>query len=151
MTPKITIPDNLKEVKGCVFKLYYGKYYIIVMGRSLKWQVEMISGDIERSYRGKSVGDLYNVFSRYVAKFPVHQFSFELLYESENPFNLLVRCQEEIDDSIGDKYCLNSECTPFLSKRIQTPPIYLKWKDKYWINRGHYLNFRKWQYSRYVI
>lgn len=149
--PKIEIPLYLENIQGCVFKLYYGNYYIVVMGRSLKWQSNMISGDIERCFRGKSVGALYLSFSKKVSSTPGLEFRFELLFESDNPYQLLKRTQEELDDALSDPYCLNSSFEPYLSSRIQTPPIYSRWKDKYWINRGHYLNFRKWQYSRYVV
>lgn len=157
MTPKITIPDNLKEVKGCVFKLYYGSYYIIGMGSNLEYQIKTIQGDIDRYLAGvksaREVSRLYSVFCNFVRELPNREFNIEILMQGNKPYALLQRCQNELDDSLADVHCLNTFFVPFLSSRIQTPPHWLKFKTKtpHWINRGIYLNFRKWQYSRYVI
>jgi len=162
MTPKITIPDNLKEVKGCVFKLYYGNHYIVLMCNLLVRQIESIAGDINR-FENKvkssmSAERLYWNFCWYISNHPNEEFKIDILLQSESPYQLLKRCQIEIDESLADELCLNNNIIPFLSRRIQTPKYFwdkvvpkIYGEYKYWINRGHYLNFRKWQYSRYVI
>lgn len=156
---KIIIPDNLLEVKGCVFKLYYGEKYIISMGRSLAWPIKTIQADIDRYSENmdsaKSKERLYWKFCRYVKLAKEREYRIEVLFESENPYQLLQRCQIELDNSKDDTNCLNTFFEPYLSKRIQTAPRYLKgrkYKDGTenisWINRGHYLNFKRWQNNR---
>ena len=158
----IHIPENLMDVRGCVFKLFYGEHYLIGMCNLLVRQMESIQGDINRFNKNvkssMSAERLYWNFCWHISKYPGMELKIEVLYQSEKPYQLLKRCQIEIDESLRDELCLNNNLTPFLSRRIQTPKYF--W-DKvtpkiygnypYWINRGHYLNFRKWQYSRYVI
>lgn len=156
MTPKITIPDNLKEVKGCVFKLYYGDKYVISMGRTLAWPIKSIQDDIDRYSdnmpSAKSKERLYWKFCQYVKKAKPHEYRIEVLLESESPYQLLKFCQLELDKAKDDINCLNTFFTPYISKRIQTAHKFLKerkysdgTKNVAWINRGHYLNFRHWQ------
>ena len=155
-----TIPYD--GVGSCVFKVYYGEKYIVSMGKYLKNALDMLNVDIRgMKYKRSSLfkmdkGGQFILFADYVYKNPSKQFVVEILLQSNNPYRLLKRCQEELDDAIADPNCLNSFFIPFLSRKIQCP---VKWwrereqnKNKpYWINRGHYLNYRKWMYSRNVI
>lgn len=154
----IDIPDNIKEVKGCVFKLSYGKSYIISMGRSLRWPIESIERDINQYIlRNDSAEDkrrLYWKFCREVRMYK-RKFNIEVLFESENPYQLLKSCQTELDKAKDDRNCLNTFFEPYISKRIQTASKFLKErkykdgnKNASWINRGHYLNFKRWQHRR---
>jgi hypothetical protein len=144
-----------------VFKFYYGEKYVIGMGSYLMGAINMIIGDIGRKARGKKSASgesrLFLIFSDYVNLNPGQQFKIEILFQNESAYQILKRCQEELDDAIADANCLNSFFYPFVSKRVQTPKLY--WNKmmirrvdlRYWINRGHYLNYRKWLYSRNVI
>lgn len=157
MNPKIIIPIHLENVKDCIFKLYYGNYYVIGMGSNLEYQIKTIQGDIERYISGarssRDISRLYSIFCNIIRELPDREFKIEILMKDGKPYQLLKRCQTELDEALSDRNCLNTLFIPFLSSRIQTPPIYLKFKAKtpHWINRGIYLNFRKWQYSRWVI
>lgn len=161
MQYKIEIPDGIKDAKACVFKLYYGEKYIISMGRSLAWPIKTIQADIDRYSdnleSAKSHERLYWKFCRLVKLGKEREFKIEVLLESESPYQLLKRCQLELDNSIEDINCLNTFFEPYISKRIQTSTKFLK-ERKYkdgtlnisWINRGHYLNFRKWKSNRII-
>ena len=153
--------DVYYGIGSCVFKFYYGDKYVIGMGNYLKGALDMIIGDIGRRFRGKKSASgesrLFLIFSDYVNNNPGQEFKVEIIFQSNSAYKILKRCQEELDDAIIDPNCLNSFFHPFVSKRVQTPKLYwdemmLRKKDlKYWINRGHYLNYRKWLYSRNVI
>jgi hypothetical protein len=159
--PKIET-DIYYGIGGCVFKVFYGDKYIISMGKYLKNALDMLNIDISGmknkrdSLFKKDKGGQFIIFSDYVYNNPDHEFKVDILLRSNNPYRLLKRCQVELDDAIADRDCLNSFFIPFLSRKIQCP---IKWwserekkKNKpYWINRGHYLNYRKWLYSRNVI
>lgn len=150
----VKLPHSLATIEKCVFKLFYGDAYIIMMGKTLQRQVEIIIQDVEKYKRGKwSRGDMYLSFYQHIVKNPNLYFEVELLLEDESPYQLLKRCQYELDEGAGDHDCFNLNTEPYLSRFIQTPPIYLTQKRrayKYWINRGYYLNFRKWQYNRHL-
>jgi hypothetical protein len=161
---KIIDTEVYNGIGGTVFKLYYGDKYIVSMGKYLKNALDMIKIDIggmkhkRNSLFKKNKGGQFIIFADYVYKNKdsAEQFKVDILFQSNNPYQLLKRCQEELDDAISDPNCLNSFFIPFLSRKIQCPVKW--WKDReqnknkpYWINRGYYLNYRKWMYSRYVI
>lgn len=153
---KIIIPIDVVDILESVYKLSYGDKYIIVMAQSTYRSVWSINDDLVRYNKGvseKVKEGLYGRFCQYVTDNPGHKFKFEMILSSVNPYQLLKCCQLELDKGKDDINCLNTNTEPYLSYRIQTPPLYLSdyaKKNKYWINRGYYLNFRKWQYSRHL-
>jgi len=154
--PKITIPITIVDTEECVYKLFYGDKYVVVMAKLLWRSIDSINQDLERYHIGvpKTVKEgLYGRFCQYVVDNPGLKFRFEILLVSENPYQLLKCCQIELDKSKEDSNCLSTNTEPYLSYRIQTPPFYMRGKaqvEKYWINRGYYLNFRKWQINRHL-
>ena len=153
--PKILIPIDVVDDEKCLFKLYYGEYYVIVMAKSVYRSVESINADLERYSIGntKAKDGLYGVFCKHVLSYPKEKFRFERISVCDSPYELLKACQIELDKSKGDKFCLNTNTEPYISKRIQTAYKYLTptaQKNTYWINRGHYLNYRRWQSLRNI-
>ncbi len=147
-TGLIPVPDDIYEMDGCVFKLYYGEKYVIVMGKTLIRQIESIENDISR-FTTKNKKSLYYRFCRYVKENPGKEFKIELALISDNPYQLLKTAQSLLD--IGEKEkgkCLNKHFYPFISKSIQAPREFIK--NPHWISRGHYLNFRSWQKNRHL-
>lgn len=155
-SPKIIIPIQVVDILESVYKLSYGDKYIVVMAKSVYRSVWSINDDLSRYYNGvtdRAKDGLYGKFCKYVIDNPDQKFKFDVLLVSKNPYNLLQCCQLQLDKSENDINCLNTSFVPYLSPNIQTPPFYLKGKakeGKYWINRGYYLNFRKWQYNRHL-
>lgn len=150
--PIIIIPDELAKMEYCVFKLYYHDRYVIMMGKRVVRQIEIIQDDMRKYFCGRrDYKDFYFSLYEYIYNNQGQEFKFELLIHNPSPYQLLKRCQIEFDEAIADTNCLNSNFQPFLSKMIQTPPFYQKRKYEYWINRGQYLNFRKWQINRHVV
>lgn len=152
--PKIIIPIYVVDIKACVYKLYYGEYYIIIMSNSIYRSIWSINDDLARyySYNGqeRSKDGLYGKFCKHVLANPKQKFRFEMLFVSDSPYEILKACKLALDSAKEDTYCLNTSYEPFVSKRIQTNPKYLTkaaTEHKYWISRGHYLNYKKWEAS----
>lgn len=150
--PNIVIPPELVDIQGCVFKLYFGEYYIVLMGKSLFRQVETVRNDINRYFKdtskGQSVKNLYYHFYKHIYSIRSGKFHFELILESDKPYQLLKCCQQELDRGFEDTYCLNTCYEPYINKDLQKPI-----KDRkfiWWINRGQYLNFKRWQSKRVI-
>lgn len=150
--PKIIIPDNLAEIKGNVFKLYYGEKYIVIMGKTLLRQVETIRNDLNRYFKetklGRTPNNLYFKFYDFIYNTPGLNFNFELILQSEKPYQLLKCCQSELDKGNKDDNCMNMVFEPYINKELQKPLKSRKFI--WWINRGEYLNFRKWQKQRVI-
>lgn len=150
--PSIVIPPDLVDVQGCVFKLYYGQHYIVLMGKSLFRQVETIRNDIKRYFnetgKGRSVNNIYFRFYSYIHSNPGLKFSYQLIIESDKPYQLLKTCQIELDKSLDDSHCCNMVFEPYINKDLQKPIKSRKFI--WWINRGQYLNFRRWQKNRVI-
>lgn len=150
--PNIAIPYNLVDVQGSVFKLYYGDKYIVMMGKTLFRQVETVRNDIKRFYneteKGRSINNMYFKFYDYLYSNPGLHFSFELVLESGNPYLLLKKCQQELDKGFKNTNCMNMVFEPYINKDLQKPVKNRKFI--WWINRGQYLNFRRWQKNRLI-
>ena len=153
--PEIVIPIDVVDDEKCLYKLYYREHYIIVMARSVYRSVWSINDDLKRYAIGntKAKDGLYGVFCKHVLSNPGGKFRFERITVCDSPYQLLKACQIELDISSKDKLCLNTNTEPYISKRIQTAYKYLTptaQKNTYWINRGHYLNYKKWQSLRSI-
>ncbi len=148
----IEIPEPLIDVQFCVFKLYYNEKYVVLMGKSLFRQVEIIRDNLAY-YFGRRKGSLQSSkkpddfcekFYEYVYDHPGGTFRIELVIcgVSRSPYILLQQNQIELDRR--DLNCLNTNDVPELSKYIQMPALYRtgRYKDyKHWINS-------KWQWNR---
>lgn len=150
--PFIIIPPELVDVQGCVFKLYYGEHYVVIMGKTLFRQVETIRYDIKRYFngtaKGRSDSNLYSRFYDFIYNHPGLKFSFELVVATDNGYQLLKECQIQLDKGLTDNNCCNMVFEPYINKDLQKPI-----KDRrfiWWINRGQYLNFRRWQKGRII-
>lgn len=159
-SPEISISEEFIDAEYCVFKLYYGEKYVVLMGKTLFRQVEIIRynlayyfkrGDHKIERKNKSDQDFCTDFYKYIHDNPGKDFRIEVVIEDPNPYKLLQSNQIELDKGFNNDDCLNINTQPELSKYIQMPALYRsgKYKNyKHWINRGYYLNFRKWQYNR---
>ena len=168
--PYIEIPDEFKYIQKSVFKLYYNEKYVILMGKRLERQVDIVRENLAYFFnRGYNIvikkKEIYQdkknkkpvpidfclYFYRHIKDNPNGTFSFELISCTTNPYTLLKSNQLALDESLSDSNCLNLNINPVVAKSVQDPKLYEQGKKWGWVNRGHYLNFRKWQYSRYVI
>lgn len=139
----IVIPEEIIATKECVFKLWYGDKYIVSMAKSLARGIELIHNDLRRFLKGtrKKPGpeNLFYRFYGFVQGNPDESFFLEILYTGGNGYQLLKHCQIALGEAEGDPNNLNSQLTPYISKTLQSK------HNCWWINRGTYLNFRRWQ------
>lgn len=115
------------QIEKCIYKLYHGDRYIIVKGKNLAGSVFLIDkgyagflagnklnlkGSGHKEWEGKN--SFYFKFYRYKQKFPKLPTKTEVIFESEDGFELLKREQEELQKSIRDKKCLNSNVESYI-------------------------------------
>lgn len=150
-------PDHL-ETESCVYRLYCGKKYVIVKGKTLAGSIYLIdrgyaafiaagggTGNREGGV-GQNEYDGVNTYYMKLYKFirenptlPVHA---EVVIESSNHYLLLKVEQMELDAAFKDKNCLNNNITSYI-------PIFRKKSQSYgWINRGSVLAFKKFLKNR---
>lgn len=146
MNAEIVAPKNIAEIKECVYKLFYGDKYIVVMAKSIYRSVWSINDDLTRYYTGvkETVKEgLYGKFCKHIVDNPGETFSFEMILVTDNAYELLKQCQLELYKGENDVNCLNTSFTPYINKDLQKPAN--KRKTHWWINRGTYLNFCNWK------
>lgn len=114
------IPNVPFGVGHCVYKLYYGDRYIINYGKDLAGSLFLIQKGFAYhvAYGQKEADDKKNKtwmkFYRYIQKNPKLKFRLEVLFKSKSAFQVLKRCQIELDKAISDRKCLNNNLTPYL-------------------------------------
>jgi hypothetical protein len=145
---QLTIPEEYKDVQGCVYLIFYGRKYIAVMGKTFIRSFTSIQNDLARFLKGRKEGsdknNLYVKFYEYIiSNQDQDEFSVEMISMNNNPYYLLKTCHEVLNN--GDKDCLNSNRTPYLSSDIQKPPKNRRSTLPLFINRGYYLNYHKWK------
>lgn len=148
----IPIPDEYFEVENCVYKLYYGDRYIIVKGKTLSGSIYLIEkgyanfisswGGIDGKEWDDDTNLFYKKFYLYIHKHPKKQFTLEIVLESNNPYQLLLKEQELLDVSIKKAKCLNSNVEAYIPKFREKSQSY-GWIDKETVDRfKDYLNNR---------
>lgn len=141
------------EIKGCVYRLWYGDKYVIIKGKSFDGSVYFFKNGLyyyenggcgqgnELDGRGKKVWDgantFYHAIYTHIINHPGLNWQVELLFQSDNPYQLLKREQIELTGAIKDKRCLNSNITSYI------PKYNSKTKTYGWVGKSHVLNFRK--------
>lgn len=163
-TPYIIIPTEYESASYCVFKLFYNNKFIVLMGKTLHRQVEIIRTNLGRFIKNKGIinhksekqrEDFCLPFYEYIMANPNGVFRLEIVVENAKPYKMLQANQRALDEGFKVGNCLNLNWQPVVSRYVQTPNLYLKdWEienKKYlWMNRGHFLNFKKWQYNRNI-
>lgn len=121
----IPILEEYFEIESCIYKLYYGKKYVIVKGKTLSGSIYLI----EKGYanfitawggvKGKECDDVnsyYKKFYIYIHKNPKLQFKIEVILESNNGYELLLKEHIELNLSMHDKKCLNNNVESYVPK-----------------------------------
>lgn len=126
------------NIKGCVFKLYWGEKFVIIKCKTYARAKTIIEQSIVYHFKTGMNDKLYNNFFDYIDSNSDHQFVVEIIYQNDNPYQLLVAEQQELNKSKADPNCMNVNTEAYIPKRIQG-------NRKAWINRGHYLNFKNWR------
>jgi hypothetical protein len=133
--PKI----EYQNINGCVFKLFWGEKYVIVKCKMFARAKTIIEESLGYYIKGTKMRDkLYDNFFQYIRTTPFYSFRDEILYKGDNPYHLLKQEQLALYNGEHDVNCMNVRFESYYPKLIQG-------KEKYWINRGHFLNFKRWQ------
>lgn len=141
MIPQITPPKLSDLTKGYVYRLWYGEKYLIVKCKTLYWSLKSINTDIERYFKntksGRSDNNDNSIFYGHIFANPELEFRMDIILMSDNPYQLLKQEVISLEWS-NDPDCCNKTRLPYIPDDIS------KMKTGSWINRGHYLNFKKW-------
>lgn len=149
----LSIPEELKEVQGCVYRIWYDKHFIVVMGKTFSRSLTSIINDLNRFKKrvrdGKSENNLYINFYHYIITFPGMDFEIEVILKSANQYQLLKHCQIELAEGENDDFCMNSKFEPYINKNIQHNKVPKEKRGQ--ISRGTVLNFLKWRKQTYGL
>lgn len=126
-----------RYVNGCVFKLFWGEKYVIVKCKMFARAKTNIETSLFYHLKTGMHDRLYEKFFDYIKSHPFYEFQLQIIFKSDNHYQLLVHEQEELDKSKDDNNCMNTTFMAYVPKGIQG-------KRKAWINRGDYLNFMQW-------
>lgn len=146
------LPEIDQEVASCVYKIYYGDKYLIIKGKTLSGSVYLLQKGYAQFIAGgggsgnnaagsghtewDGINTYYKQFYQHVHKNNL-SFSVRVLLESDNHYDLLKKEQQELNLSIKDKKCLNSNVESYIPKYRKSTKMYG------WINRGSVLSFKK--------
>lgn len=133
----------LPAINGCVFKLFWGEAYVIIKGKTFMRQRTIIQNSLDFFLRKGSRDKHYQKFFEHIKSHHYGNFTVEILFESEKPYQLLKTEQIWLDKCKTDPNCMNTIFDAYI-------PIGIQGSRKSWINRGHYLNFKMWQKRRVI-
>lgn len=135
----MTIPQlPYHNIKGCVFKLFWGEKFVIIKCRTYARAKTIIEQSIFYHLKTGMNDKLYNNFFDYIDNNSDHSFEVEIIYQNNNPYKLLIAEQTELNKAKDNPNCMNVNSEAYIPKGIQG-------NRKAWINRGHYLNFKNWR------
>lgn len=148
---ELAIPEYLKEVQGCVYRIWYDNHFIVVMGKTFARSLTSIINDMGRFRKGvregKSENNLYKNFYYHVLKNPDGEFKIQILIKHDNQFQLLKWCQIALAEGQYSDQCLNSKYTPYINQNIQHNKVEKGKRGQ--VSRGTILNFLKWRKQTY--
>lgn len=143
----VNIPDN---IESCVYKLWYSDKYIIEKCKNLPISVQKIVNGlncfIKNTPHGRDRKNLAYKFFNYILWNQNEDIDLriEVVFVSKNPYQLLIREQEELYNAKNDESCLNISFDAYIPIFTQVNGV------GSWINRGYYLNFMQWKKKKLV-
>lgn len=136
--------NNIPEVKGhVVYRLWYDNKYVIVAGKTIERSIQNINTGLYYFFKdtpkGRNPNDIFYNFYFHVDDYPFKNFSVEVIFVTENPYQHLKTWFLELLKAKEDSRCLNLYFEPYI------PTGTNKTGQKSWINRGYYLNYMQWK------
>lgn len=128
-----------QNVQGCVFKLFWGEKYVIVKCKTFAYAKKIIEKSMFYHFKTGMNDNLYGRFFDYIKTAPFYSLRVEILAETENPYQLLIKEQLSLNEAKNDQNCLNASFDAYIPQFTQ-----VNGKGS-WINRGYYLNFMIWK------
>lgn len=131
------IPELQSEVKGCVYKLWYGQKFMIIKAKYLRNSLEIRQRNYAYFYynnhqsndRLKNDQDFkfFDYCRKHHGKF---SYRVELVLESESPLELLEAEQELLLAEMRNKKCMNNSIVSYLPKWVPVEDVE-KFKELY--------------------
>ena len=152
--PKIRYKiDGINDIRdddygSCVYKLSFGRGYVIVKGKQLYGSLKQIQKSLNQYAKGSEAQrkktNLYYKFFAYVVKHPNNTFKVKVLLHSENTYKLLKAEQHYIKKGKKDKFCMN----------VRNGAYIPKWNSEEgkfnWIPQNSVLNYNRYIDKPYV-
>lgn len=138
----IEVPTHKYKSDPAVYKVYFGKYYLIWKGKSLFQSCEFLAEGIER-YRRRNTNDetdyLYHVCN-HIRRSRTQKATVEVIAndfkkpdsDAINGFKML-KLEQELLDKANDGYCLNNNAIAYVPG---------------WVNKAHAEHFETYLKDR---
>lgn len=143
MAYSIQIPSDIDQFQGYVYKLWYQERFVIVKCKTLWRSVDNITKGfsffLTGTKKAQKEEDYYHEFFVFVQENPFNDFRVEVILQSNNPLELLICEQKQLNIAKYDPRCMNNNFSAYIPKFTQVNG------KKSWINRGYYLNFMQWK------
>jgi hypothetical protein len=152
MTPVsrfFSINDIPVDIDACVYRLWYSDKYVIVKGKNLAGSIFLIQKGLayflaggvagEGHKEGQGKNTFYFQFYTFIKENPQLEWKVEVIFESDNGYQLLKREQQELEAAIADKRCLSGNVEAYIPKFRAKTGMYGDW-----IKPAHVLNFKKY-------
>jgi hypothetical protein len=138
----IEVPTHQYMSVPTVYKVWFGKHYLIWKGKSLLQSCEFLAEGIERYIRLKKNEDtdyLYYV-CRHIVKTRCLKATIEVIandFQKEDSEAInglkMLKLEQELLDKATDEYCLNNNSEAYIPG---------------WVNKAHVEKFEKWLKDR---
>lgn len=133
--------NEIDEAKGrAIVKITMGDYYIITKCGSINW----LNQEIRNTYKkykynkdGVPSTNLYISFIEAIHKKELQYGKIEVLFQSNNGYELLKYELELLIEHFGKRNCKNSNNIPYIPKTVHAN------KGSNWLKQNEYLNFMK--------
>lgn len=136
------LPKAYGNLLPCVYKLSCNDHYVIVKAKDHIASVNAIQKAYNQFLRHspsqRKRDNLYFHFFSYAEKRRSPEFSVEVLFESENAYELLKYEHDQLCKSRMDSKCLNNNIEPYIPQYNEDTMMYG------WICKSSVLNYQKW-------
>ncbi len=149
----IFLDEDYSENESCVYKLFYGERYVIIKAKVLAGSIFLFEkgyaafigagggtgwgngGQGQKEWDGTNT--FYFKFYTYIHNNPGLKFRVEILLETNDPYQLLKREEQELRRCMNDKKCYNSNITAYI------PKFRSKTNSYGWISKRNVADFRR--------
>lgn len=120
------------QSNSCIFKMWFGQNYFLWKSKALHQSVNQFAVEIDRRLRlgCKPDDTVYPKIVTYIRRARVSLFEVEVVYESDNPAEILIQEHKLLLAAKKDEKCLNISFTPYIPKWIpeSAEKEYTDWK-----------------------
>lgn len=134
----VSLPAAIPDTR-CVFAIKCGPNIYIGKTSNLEWLANELKTTYGKYHRlGIPEGNLYYPLIKcYTGRKDVKRLEIEVLFASDNGYDILKFELEQLEMHFGQKYCLNKNNIPHLPKTVANK------KGSNWLTENERLNFQK--------